>query len=111
MPPRLLTGVSKWGNGTRPNRCVRPVGRTTTGNLWPPGIFSGMDWSLRSCGRHGHVTYAPDEPELRAHLHTETPLGVAWRCLRCGDYVLGEAKASGPAALAPEVRRGKALRD
>jgi len=56
-----------------------------------------MDWNLRSCGRNGHVTYAPDEPELRSQVHTDTPLGVAWRCLRCGDYVLGEPKASGPA--------------
>jgi uncharacterized membrane protein (DUF2068 family) len=70
-----------------------------------------MDWNLRSCGRNGHVTYAPDEPELRSHLHTETPLGVAWRCLRCGDYVLGEPRGAGPADDAPQVRRGKALRD
>src|SRR5690348_10900144 len=70
-----------------------------------------MDWSLRSCGRHGHVTYAPDEAELRLKVHTDTPLGTAWRCLRCGDYVLGEPKATGPAADAPQVRRGKALRD
>jgi uncharacterized membrane protein (DUF2068 family) len=41
----------------------------------------------------------------------ETPLGAAWRCLRCGDYVLGEPKGSGPAALAPEVLRGRQLRD
>lgn len=57
------------------------------------------------------MTYAPDESELRAHLHAQTPLGEAWRCLRCGDYVLGEPKGSGPASRAPEVRRGKALRD
>jgi len=25
-----------------------------------------MEWNLRSCSRHGHVTYAPDEPEYRA---------------------------------------------
>lgn len=70
-----------------------------------------MDWSLRSCGRHGHVTYAPDEPDLRARLHAQTPLGVAWRCLRCGDFVLGEPKGSGPAEDAPTVLRGKMLRD
>lgn len=71
----------------------------------------GVDWSLRSCGRHGHVTYSPDEPELRTSLHLETHLGEAWRCLRCGDFVLGAPKGSGPASLAPQVRRGRALRD
>jgi uncharacterized membrane protein (DUF2068 family) len=70
-----------------------------------------VDWNLRSCGRKGHVTYAPDEPALRASLHAQTHLGVAWRCLRCGDFVLGEPKGNGPAADAPEVRRGRALRD
>jgi uncharacterized membrane protein (DUF2068 family) len=69
------------------------------------------DWNLRSCGRKGHVTYAPDEPALRASLEVATSQGDAWRCLRCGDYVLGAPKASGPAADAPPVRRGKQLRD
>ncbi len=71
----------------------------------------GVDWNLRSCGRQGHITYAPDEPALREPLHVATSVGVAWRCLRCGDFVIGEPKASGPAASAPEVRRGKQLRD
>jgi uncharacterized membrane protein (DUF2068 family) len=44
-------------------------------------------------------------------LHSETPAGEAWRCLRCGDFVIGPAKASGPAAGAPEVPRGAMLRD
>jgi uncharacterized membrane protein (DUF2068 family) len=70
-----------------------------------------MDWNLRACGRHGHVTYAPTEPGLRARLHAQTPLGVAWRCLRCGDYVLGEPRRQGPARDAPLVLRGRALRD
>jgi uncharacterized membrane protein (DUF2068 family) len=70
-----------------------------------------VDWSLRSCGRRGHVTYAPDEPALRTSLHVTTPQGEAWRCLRCGDYVIGEPKSAGPADRAPAVRRGKALRD
>ena len=70
-----------------------------------------MDWSLRSCGRRGHVTYAPDDPDLRAQLHAQTPLGIAWRCLRCGDFVLGEPRGSGRAENAPQVRRGRALRD
>ena len=70
-----------------------------------------MDWNLRSCGRHGHVTYAPTEPELRARLRAQTPVGEAWRCLRCGDFVLGAPRRSGPARDAPLVMRGRALRD
>jgi uncharacterized membrane protein (DUF2068 family) len=70
-----------------------------------------MDWNLRTCGRRGHVTYAPTEPELRERLHAATPAGVAWRCLRCGDFVPGEPAGGGPAEDAPEVLRGRALRD
>ena len=69
-----------------------------------------MDWSLRSCARHGHVTYAPDEPAYRAKLEASTPLGDAWRCLRCGTYVLGEPHGRGPADDAPTLLRGKQLR-
>jgi uncharacterized membrane protein (DUF2068 family) len=70
-----------------------------------------MDWSLRGCARQGHSTYAPDEPALRERLHAETALGDAWRCLRCGDFVLGAPHGSGPAEDAPIVLRGKALRE
>src|SRR5437588_10384908 len=70
-----------------------------------------MDWSLRGCSRQGHATYAPDEPELRNRLRTETPLGEAWRCLRCGTFVLGPSHGQGPAENAPIVLRGKALRE
>ena len=70
-----------------------------------------MDWSLRVCSRRGHETFAPDETELADRLHTATPAGEAWRCLRCGDFVVGEPKRSGPAASAPEVPRGRLLRD
>jgi uncharacterized membrane protein (DUF2068 family) len=69
-----------------------------------------MDWNLRTCSRKGHVTYAPAEPEFRAKLEADTPLGDAWRCLRCGTYVLGEPHGSGPAENAPVLLRGKALR-
>lgn len=48
---------------------------------------------------------------MRARLHAQTPVGEAWRCLRCDDFVLGPAKASGPADRAPEVPRGRLLRD
>ncbi len=70
-----------------------------------------MDWNLRACGRSGHETYAPDEKELRDRLRVETPAGEAWRCLRCATYVVGPAKGSGPADHAPEVPRGRLLRD
>lgn len=69
-----------------------------------------MEWNLRTCARKGHVTYAPDEPEYRSKLEAQTPLGDAWRCLRCGTYVLGEPHAHGPADNAPVLLRGKALR-
>jgi uncharacterized membrane protein (DUF2068 family) len=69
-----------------------------------------VDWNLRSCARKGHVTYAADEPAYRARLEASTPLGDAWRCLRCGSYVLGEPHGSGPADDAPVLLRGKALR-
>ena len=69
-----------------------------------------MEWNLRTCARKGHVTYAPDEPEFRARLEAATPLGDAWRCLRCGTYVLGEPHGTGPAEDAPVLLRGKQLR-
>lgn len=71
----------------------------------------GPDWNRRTCARRGHVTYAPDERELRDPLRATTELGEAWRCLRCGDFELGRPKGSGPAARAPFVPRGRALRD
>jgi uncharacterized membrane protein (DUF2068 family) len=70
-----------------------------------------MDWSLRGCSRQGHATYAPNEPELRGRLCTDTTQGEAWRCLRCGTYVVGQPHGTGPADDAPIVLRGKALRE
>ncbi|MEN3360821.1 MAG: hypothetical protein V7637_4803 [Mycobacteriales bacterium] len=70
-----------------------------------------MDWNLRTCARRGHITYVPDESRLRQVLQASTPLGDAWRCLRCGDYVLGAPHGSGPAEDAPLVPRGRVLRD
>lgn len=70
-----------------------------------------MDLSVLSCGVRGHVTYAPDEAELRERVRADTPEGPAWRCLRCDDFVVGEPHGSGPAAHAPSVPRGRALRD
>jgi uncharacterized membrane protein (DUF2068 family) len=90
-----------------------------------------VDWSLFGCARQGHVTYAPDEPDLRDRLMAPTAGGTAWRCLRCGTFVthaepgnsqpsrvqpskVQHAKVqhgSGPAAAAPLLRRGRELRD
>jgi len=69
-----------------------------------------VDWDLRTCARKGHVTYAVLEPAYRAKLQASTALGDAWRCLRCGTFVLGEAQSSGPAESAPVLLRGPALR-
>jgi uncharacterized membrane protein (DUF2068 family) len=70
-----------------------------------------MDFSLAACSVSGHETYAPDEPELRERLRVSTAAGEAWRCLRCGEFTLGEPRRSGPADHAPEVPRGTLLRD
>src|SRR6476469_1067775 len=65
---------------------------------------------LRACGKRGHVTYAPTETDLADRLRAQTALGESWRCLRCGDWVLGAPQAGGPADQAPVPARGKALR-
>ncbi|MEP7055216.1 MAG: DUF2127 domain-containing protein [Actinomycetota bacterium] len=65
---------------------------------------------LKVCGRHGHLTFQPDEPAAAERLRADTSLGPAWRCLRCGDWVLGDPMGSGPAAEAPVPARGRALR-
>ena len=69
------------------------------------------NWDLRSCARHGHATYHPDEVELADRLRADTAVGEAWRCLRCGAFVPGRPNGSGPANHAPLVLRGRALRD
>ena len=69
-----------------------------------------MDWSLLGCGASGHVTFAPDEPALRDRLNITTCEVPAWRCLRCGTFVIGEPLATGPAAEAPQVRRAEQVR-
>lgn len=70
-----------------------------------------MKHELRACARHGHATYAPDEPSLRDRVHAVTPAGEAWRCLRCEAWVNGPPVGAGPAQDAPVVLRGRALRD
>jgi uncharacterized membrane protein (DUF2068 family) len=69
-----------------------------------------VDWSLLGCGRHGHITFAPVEPELRARMQARLPDGEAWCCLRCGAFVPGSPHLSGPAASAPVIPRGKEIR-
>ncbi len=69
-----------------------------------------VDWSTLACGRYGHTTYAPDEPELRAQLSAAVATGEAWRCLRCGAFVPGPPDAAGPAGDAPVVPRGAEIR-
>ncbi len=69
-----------------------------------------VDWSTLGCGRYGHTTYAPEEPELRAQLSAALAAGEAWRCLRCGAFVPGPPDAKGPAADAPVVPRGAEIR-
>jgi uncharacterized membrane protein (DUF2068 family) len=69
-----------------------------------------MDWSRRACSRRGHVLYEPAEREYRDLVRADTGLGAAWRCLRCGDFVLDVPTRSGPAAEAPMPLRGRALR-
>ena len=69
-----------------------------------------MDWSLHGCGRAGHITYAPEESELREQLSAQTAWGEAWQCLRCAAFVIGMPQATGPAARAPAVRRGLEIR-
>jgi hypothetical protein len=34
-----------------------------------------VDWSLFGCARKGHVTYAPDEPDLRDRLMASAAAG------------------------------------
>jgi uncharacterized membrane protein (DUF2068 family) len=70
-----------------------------------------VDFALRSCGLRGHATFAPDEPKLRDRLKADTPVGEAWRCLRCETFVVGPPRRSGPANTAPEIPRGRMLRD
>ena len=73
--------------------------------------WARWSWELRSCGRQGHETWKPTEEDLAERLRVATVDGDAWRCLRCGTFVIGEPNGSGPAEDAPLVLRGKALRD
>lgn len=67
-------------------------------------------WELVTCALAGHVTYAPDEQTLADRLSGTTGLGEVWRCLRCGEFVVGEPHGRGHAEDAPMILRGKALR-
>ncbi len=67
-------------------------------------------WELFTCARRGHVTYAPDDAALAERLSGTTGLGEVWRCLRCGEFVVGPPHGRGPADHAPLILRGSALR-
>jgi hypothetical protein len=67
-------------------------------------------WELVTCALAGHVTYAPDEKALADQLSGTTGLGEVWRCLRCGEFTIGEPHGRGHAEDAPMIMRGKALR-
>jgi uncharacterized membrane protein (DUF2068 family) len=67
-------------------------------------------WELVTCALAGHVTYAPDEQVLADRLSGTTGLGEVWRCLRCGEFIIGEPHGRGHAEDAPMIMRGKALR-
>ncbi|WP_118913869.1 DUF2127 domain-containing protein [Mycobacterium shigaense] len=67
-------------------------------------------WELATCAVQGHVTYAPDEQELADRLSGTTGLGEVWRCLRCGEFTVGQPHGRGRAEDAPMIMRGKALR-
>lgn len=67
-------------------------------------------WELVTCALAGHVTYAPDEQALADRLSGITGLGKVWRCLRCGEFIVGEPHGRGRAEEAPLIMRGKALR-
>src|SRR6201993_4456528 len=67
-------------------------------------------WELVTCAFAGHVTYAPDEEALADRLSGRTGLGEVWRCLRCGEFVVGAPHGRGHAEDAPMIMRGKALR-
>jgi uncharacterized membrane protein (DUF2068 family) len=69
-----------------------------------------VDWNSVVCAR-GHLTFAPDDPALHERLRAQTPVGEAWRCLRCGTFVPGAPSATGPADQAPVPLRGPELRD
>jgi uncharacterized membrane protein (DUF2068 family) len=66
-------------------------------------------WELLTCALRGHITYMPNDAALADRLSGTTGLGEVWRCLRCGEFTLGEPKRRGAAEDAPMVLRGKAL--
>ena len=70
----------------------------------------GYRWELLTCARRGHVTYAPEDAALADRLSGTTGVGEVWRCLRCGEFVVGAPHGRGPGDDAPLVLRGRALR-
>ncbi|MGQ4495535.1 DUF2127 domain-containing protein [Dermabacteraceae bacterium P13101] len=74
--------------------------------------YAAHRWELWACGIRGHLTYRPtDRPDLWEGLCSPTAHGEAWRCLRCGNYILGKPRGEGEASAAPTPLRGMTLRD
>ncbi len=69
-----------------------------------------MDWSLLSCSRGGHITFAPDEPGLRAQVRAELSGRRGLAVPEVRRIRARPAGRSGPAAAAPLVPRGKEIR-
>jgi uncharacterized membrane protein (DUF2068 family) len=74
------------------------------------GLLGVNGWELCTCARRGHITYAPDDAALAERLSGTSGVGEVWRCLRCGEFILGPPHGRGRAEDAPLVLRGKALR-
>ena len=70
-----------------------------------------MDWSTRSCARNGHLTFEPTDASYAQQLSADTPVGVAWKCLRCGAFIPGAAFEHGPVEHAPAVLHDRQIRD
>ena len=70
-----------------------------------------MDWSTRSCARNGHLTYRPSDDVYSERLSAQTPVGPAWKCLRCGAFIPGAPFAHGPIEQAPSVLHDRQIRD
>jgi uncharacterized membrane protein (DUF2068 family) len=71
-------------------------------------------WELIGCALHGHETFqsmgSSKANQLAKQLSSNTELGLAWRCLRCGNFIVGTPKHRTSLKYAPLVLRGKVLR-
>lgn len=105
----LRLWLQRPGNGLRASLHGSPpaLNDRFVGKRKHPGVNR---WELIVCAVSGHATYAPDDEGLAERLSANTKLGEVWRCLRCGDFTLGEPHGRGHPEDAPLIMRGKALR-